>query len=184
MSEHVVTRWYRAPEVILCRGRYAQSIDNWSVGCIIAELYQLLQGCSATRRPLFPGRSCFPLSPSHRTCFKDVTDQLNVIFDICGTPTTDEIVALEAEDDVKTYLRALHAKPPSDLHQRFEYMPADAVDLLVGLLKFLAHERLTVSDALSHPFLENGPGGDPGGHGAADTDGNHKELPAAASLHR
>ena len=56
MSEHVVTRWYRAPEVILCRGLYAQSIDNWSVGCIVAEIYQLLEGVDPReRRPLFPG---------------------------------------------------------------------------------------------------------------------------------
>jgi hypothetical protein len=61
-----------------------------------------------TRIPTHTGRSCFPLSPSHRTCFKDVTDQLNVIFDVCGTPTPREIESLEAETDVKGYLQALN----------------------------------------------------------------------------
>jgi hypothetical protein len=55
----------------------------------------------------------------------------------------NEIAALEAEDDVKSYLKALKAKGPTDLHARFSYMPLDAVDLMAGLLKFLAHERLT-----------------------------------------
>ena len=29
MTEHVVTRWYRAPEVFLGWGRYTKSIDVW-----------------------------------------------------------------------------------------------------------------------------------------------------------
>jgi serine/threonine protein kinase len=46
MTRHVVTRQYRAPEVILCSGNYSQAIDVWSVGCILAELLELLKvGC-------------------------------------------------------------------------------------------------------------------------------------------
>jgi serine/threonine protein kinase len=43
MTKHVVTRQYRAPEVILCSGNYSQAIDVWSVGCILAELLELLK---------------------------------------------------------------------------------------------------------------------------------------------
>jgi mitogen-activated protein kinase 1/3 len=35
-TEYVVTRWYRAPEVILNASEYSNSIDIWSVGCIVA----------------------------------------------------------------------------------------------------------------------------------------------------
>lgn len=38
MSEYVVTRFYRAPEVILTPGLYGTPVDLWSVGCIFAEL--------------------------------------------------------------------------------------------------------------------------------------------------
>lgn len=38
MTGHVVTRWYRAPELILMEREYTKAIDVWSVGCIIAEL--------------------------------------------------------------------------------------------------------------------------------------------------
>ena len=72
-----------------------------------------------------------------------MTDQLNVIFGICGTPTPDQIEDLEAEDDVKSYLKVLHPVEPSDLRARFESMPDQAVDLLQGFLKFLARDRLT-----------------------------------------
>merc|ERR1719162_1332935 len=63
LTGHVVTRWYRAPELILLQENYTESIDLWSVGCIYAELLGMLKGCSMYERgPLFPGASCFPLS--------------------------------------------------------------------------------------------------------------------------
>ncbi|XP_062058622.1 mitogen-activated protein kinase 12 isoform X3 [Lepus europaeus] len=38
MTGYVVTRWYRAPEVILNWMHYTQTVDIWSVGCIMAEM--------------------------------------------------------------------------------------------------------------------------------------------------
>ena len=38
MTEYVVTRWYRAPELLLSCAEYTSAIDVWSVGCIFAEL--------------------------------------------------------------------------------------------------------------------------------------------------
>lgn len=48
MTEYVVTRWYRAPELLLNSSEYTAAIDVWSVGCIFMELMD--------RKPLFPGR--------------------------------------------------------------------------------------------------------------------------------
>merc|ERR1712029_1323142 len=66
-------------------------IDLWSAGCIYAELLGLLGTPVKQRGPLFPGRSCFPLSPDTRTDYRHhVTgkhDMLNKIFDLIGTPT-------------------------------------------------------------------------------------------------
>ena len=47
MTGYVATRWYRAPEIMLNWMHYSQTVDIWSVGCIMAELL--------TGRPLFPG---------------------------------------------------------------------------------------------------------------------------------
>jgi serine/threonine protein kinase len=47
LTEYVITRWYRAPEVILCPSEYSKAVDIWSVGCIFAELLG--------RQPLLPG---------------------------------------------------------------------------------------------------------------------------------
>jgi len=38
MTQYVMTRWYRAPELMLFRRQYTVSVDMWSVGCIFAEM--------------------------------------------------------------------------------------------------------------------------------------------------
>jgi mitogen-activated protein kinase 1/3 len=66
LTGHVCTRWYRAPELILLEKDYGEAIDIWSVGCIFAELLTMMKENAPTfidRKPLFPGESCFPLSP-------------------------------------------------------------------------------------------------------------------------
>jgi serine/threonine protein kinase len=96
MTEHVVTRWYRAPEVILSWGRYSKAIDVWSAGCILAELM--------ARTPVFPG--------------KNYIHQLELITDVLGKPSEAEIVLLENEK-ARKFMRNLPAKVPADLHKLF-----------------------------------------------------------------
>jgi mitogen-activated protein kinase 1/3 len=100
LTGHVVTRWYRAPELILLEKDYGPAIDMWSVGCIFGELLGMMKASAPTysdRRPLFPGKSCFPLSPDRHARIqangfpvaKD--DQLAVIFEMLGTPSDDDM---------------------------------------------------------------------------------------------
>ena len=108
LTQHVVTRWYRAPEVILLQDSYTAAIDIWSVGCIFAELLSMMKENYATvfdRQPLFPGGSCKLLSPkagvqtdqasakAGSDSDKDTgmsedlkNDQLGKIFEVIGTP--------------------------------------------------------------------------------------------------
>lgn len=62
MTAHVSTRWYRAPELIILQRKYSNAIDIWSVGCILGELLTMTSNF-AERKPLFPGKACYPLSP-------------------------------------------------------------------------------------------------------------------------
>ena len=40
LTKHVTTRFYRAPELYLnFESNYTSSVDMWSLGCIIAELF-------------------------------------------------------------------------------------------------------------------------------------------------
>ena len=71
LTSHVTTRYYRAPEIILLEKDYGTAIDIWGVGCIFAELLGMMKRSVPTfidRKPLFPGKSCFPLSPGKDTC--------------------------------------------------------------------------------------------------------------------
>ena len=48
-TPYIVSRYYRAPELILACSDYSQNIDIWAIGCIFAEFMTL--------RPLFPGKT-------------------------------------------------------------------------------------------------------------------------------
>jgi len=100
-SNHVVSRYYRSPEVIILEKNYDQKVDMWSLGCMFAELLWCcetkaqLKPISKTRI-LFPGDSCYPLSPknSHAKESSDdgdidlsSKDQLKVICRTLGTPS-------------------------------------------------------------------------------------------------
>lgn len=115
LTKHVVTRWYRPPELILLQ-EYTFPVDMWSVGCIFAELLSMQQESVpnfSDRQPLFPGKSCFPLSAESPSSYADRLDQLNVIFDVIGTPSAEDLEHVQG--DVRLYLEKLTPKPPSDL---------------------------------------------------------------------
>ena len=100
MTEHVVTIWYRAPELLYGNRKYSSKIDIWSVGCVFAELLSMQRTSVAShlhRQPLFPGRSCFPLSAESSNTYQDRRDQLNVIFNVIGTPSAEDVDALREE---------------------------------------------------------------------------------------
>lgn len=48
-TPYIVSRYYRAPELILACSDYTEKIDVWAIGCIFAEFMTL--------RPLFPGKT-------------------------------------------------------------------------------------------------------------------------------
>jgi len=160
LTGHVVTRWYRCPELILLQERYTDAIDRWSVGCIYAELLGMLPGTQVRDRgALFPGTSCFPLSPhhEHRTDYRYHTegnrDMLSKIFSLIGTPTEAEIVALDRED-AKRYVACFAERPGCGFRARFPHVDQASLDMLAALLKFSPNDRITVQDALEHQLLQ------------------------------
>jgi mitogen-activated protein kinase 1/3 len=159
MTAHVVTRWYRAPEVILLQKGYDEAIDMWSVGCIFAELLQMveerIQFCD--RSPMFPGGSCYPLSPERkrgvRQKSKGSSDQLDMIFGIIGTPTQEEINMLENEDARIYVSKNFESRPASGFRTKFKTVDDASIDFLEKTLKFSKARRLTVNQALEHPLV-------------------------------
>ncbi|KIK60367.1 hypothetical protein GYMLUDRAFT_85374 [Collybiopsis luxurians FD-317 M1] len=133
LTEYVATRWYRAPvtaEIMLAFRRYNTAIDVWSIGCIFAEL---LLG-----KPLFKG--------------KDYVDQLNKILNVLGSPD-DAVIQKIGSDKAQAYVKSLPLKKTVPLVRIIPHADVQALDLLKGMLSFDPDERITVPEALEHPWL-------------------------------
>ncbi|CAK0794895.1 unnamed protein product [Prorocentrum cordatum] len=157
LTSHVVTRHYRAPEVILLERSYTTKIDIWSAACIFAELLQTLpEGPPCARRgPLFPGTCSYPLSPGHasqRTGARTGRDQLSLIFDLLGTPSQCEVDRLDRAD-ARRYVQCFQARAGQGVRGRVPYAGEAALRLLGRLLAFSPEDRATARQALRSDFF-------------------------------
>ena len=137
MTEHVVTRWYRPPELMLCpNGKYNAAVDMWSVGCILGEILG--------RRPLFPG--------------KNFVHQLKLIFRVIGTPHRAKVQHIRNSQAVR-FLKSL---PPQRAVPWTKVYPcisssASTVDFLTKCFEFTPEKRLTVEEAAVHAYFARAP---------------------------
>nr|O42376.1 RecName: Full=Mitogen-activated protein kinase 12; Short=MAP kinase 12; Short=MAPK 12; AltName: Full=Stress-activated protein kinase 3 [Danio rerio]ABC94476.1 extracellular signal-regulated kinase 6 [Danio rerio]CAA75355.1 stress-activated protein kinase-3 [Danio rerio] len=130
MTGYVVTRWYRAPEVILSWMHYTQTVDIWSVGCIMAEM---LLG-----KPLFKGH--------------DHLDQLMEIMKVTGTPSKEFTAKLQSED-ARNYVTKLPRFRKKDLRILLPNVNPQAIKVLDGMLLLDPESRITAAEALAFPFF-------------------------------
>jgi c-Jun N-terminal kinase len=141
MTPYVVTRYYRAPEVILGMG-YKENVDIWSVGCIMGEM---IRG-----GVLFPGT--------------DHIDQWNKIIEQLGTPSQDFMRRLQAT--VRNYVenRPRYAGYsferlfpdvlfPAESSEHNRLRASQARDLLCKMLVIDPEKRINVDEALMHPYI-------------------------------
>jgi len=157
LTKHVVTRWYRAPELILMQP-YTAAVDMWSLGCTLAELMSMQEkNCPAyqDRQPLFPGGKCAPLS-GEVSGIDDRLDQLSVIFSVIGTPSEEDLKAIGATNEYTLdYIRRLKEVKACLLKSKFPDSSDDAVELLSQMLQFNPAMRCSVDQALAHAFLKD-----------------------------
>ncbi|KAG5611506.1 hypothetical protein H5410_022787 [Solanum commersonii] len=110
LTNRVITLWYRPPELLLGATKYGPAVDMWSVGCIFAEL---LFG-----KPILPG--------------KNEPEQLNKIFELCGTP--DEI-NWPGVSKIPWYSKFKPARPMKRrVREVFRHFDRHALDLLDKML--------------------------------------------------
>lgn len=110
------------------------------------------------RSPLFPGSSCFPLSPGKGDTVKkggfphSQSDQLNVIFSVLGTPDEEE---MDFVTDAKAieYLKSFMYKKRVDFKDLFPAATDEAVDFMNKTIVFNPRKRLSVHEALEHELF-------------------------------
>lgn len=130
LTEYVVTRWYRAPEIMLSCSTYTTAIDVWSVGCIFGEML--------ARKPMFPG--------------SDYIHQLKLIMKVVGTPTKSELWFV-TNHKANRFVLSLPKYETEDLTRSFPNADHDGLDLLGKMLLLDPSKRISVDDALAHPYL-------------------------------
>ena len=131
LTEYVITRWYRAPEVILCPSHYSKAVDIWSVGCIFAELLG--------RQPLFPG--------------DHYLDQIQKIIAVTGTPKMEDLDFIQKKEAKEFFLK-LVKRTKLTWSSLFPNANPIALDLLEKMLTFNPKKRYTVDQCISHPYFE------------------------------
>jgi mitogen-activated protein kinase 1/3 len=158
LSKHVVTRWYRCPELLTLSDRYDDRIDSWSIACIFAEMLRTkapTQGRqAATRGALFPGDSCYGFTNNNPHNLDNENNQLNLIYNLLGTPSDSDLASIN-NSLYQDYIKSLPRRQPKNLQSEFPEASPLALDLLKKMLCWNPLQRYSVQDALDHPYLED-----------------------------
>ncbi len=126
---YICSRYYRAPELIFGSTSYTTSIDIWSEGCVAAEL---LLG-----HPLFPGDSG--------------VDQLVEIIKVLGTPTREEIKAMNS-NYTEFKFPQIKAHPWNKVFR--SRLPAEAIDVVARMLAYAPERRIRPIESCAHNFFD------------------------------
>jgi len=147
-----VTPWYCAPEILLHQTSCTEAVDIWSLGCIFAELLGILESSKVEDRgPLFPGLLGFmPMHGPARNL--GGCGQLEMIFDIIGTPLEADIAELD-QPRAQDLVRSLEHRHGEGLQRKFPRSGSTAVGLLEKMLRFSPRNRIAASEALDHPMF-------------------------------
>ena len=126
---YICSRYYRAPELIFGSTDYSTAIDIWSQGCVGAEL---LLG-----QPLFPGDSG--------------VDQLVEIIKVLGTPTRDEISAMNSNYTEFKFPQIKACQWKKVFRSK---TPEDAISFISGMLAYAPTSRIQPLPGCAHAFFD------------------------------
>ncbi|KAG5871676.1 hypothetical protein JTB14_007359 [Gonioctena quinquepunctata] len=160
ITPYLVSRFYRAPEIILGM-TYDYAIDMWSAACTIYELY--------TGKIMFSGKSNnqmlkffmdvkgkFPNKVIRKGAFKDQHFDSNYNFlyhEIDKVTEREKVVVMsvvKVTRDLQSELIASQALPTDQLRKVTQLK-----DLLEKALSIDPAKRISLNNALTHPFIQD-----------------------------
>lgn len=134
-TSKVITLFYRAPELLLGCQSYQYEIDVWSVGCIFYEM--------VTHKVLFKAQKGHEM------------DQLVAIFELTGTPDTEEWPEFKKLDKDGLFSgKTLQSKLEEHLKETIPPEYDGAADLICKMCALTPSKRITMHDAYMHPFMQ------------------------------
>ncbi|CAG9332544.1 unnamed protein product [Blepharisma stoltei] len=136
-APYIVSRYYRAPELIFCNTEYGPEIDIWAAGCIFIELF--------TGVPTFIGKS--------------EGDQFIQQAKVLGPPSLSDITRLVENTVIKVKIaaKATQIGVRRDISQMLPKgnKSAEALELIEKMLSWDYKKRPSARDCLEHPFFSN-----------------------------
>lgn len=159
ITPYLVSRFYRAPEIVIGK-QYDYGIDMWSVGCTLYELY--------TGKILFPGSSNnhmlklamdvkgkMPNKMIRKGQFKDqhFDQNLNFLYiEVDKVTEREKVTVMSTINPTKDLLADMIGGQRLPEDQRKKVMQLK--DLLDGTLMLDPAKRITINQALQHPFIQ------------------------------
>ncbi|GAA6215199.1 pre-mRNA processing factor 4Bb isoform X2 [Lates japonicus] len=159
ITPYLVSRFYRAPEIIIGKP-YDYGIDMWSVGCTLYELY--------TGKILFPGSSNnhmiklamdlkgkMPNKMIRKGLFKDqhFDQNLNFLYiEVDKVTEREKVTVMSTINPTKDLLADMIGGQRLPEDQRKKVMQLK--DLLDGTLMLDPAKRISINQALQHPFIQ------------------------------
>lgn len=141
---YIQSRFYRAPEIVLGI-KYTTSIDIWSLGCVLVELY--------TGLPIFPAENEKELI----SCITEVLGEPPVELISSGTRSH---MYFHANGQLKPYQnsrgrrRYPNSRPLSSI---LKGATSEFITLVSSFLQWSPDHRTRASTALKHPYLQEKP---------------------------
>ena len=129
---YICSRFYRAPELLLGNEYYTTSIDIWSFGCVVAELFK--------GKPLL------------RTENKD--EQINKIMECLGGPKEEDLAVIidkQAAHELAKSTKSIKGKNFADV---LPNCPSEIIDLISKILIYNPRKRLTAVEIMAHPAFD------------------------------
>ena len=103
----------------------------WAVGCILGELL--------LRKPLLPAQS--------------EEEQLLMITKLLGNPSSKLVNQIENEKN-REFVLQLPKREGKNFNEMFKGCNTLAIELLKKMLTYDPEDRISVEEALAHPYLE------------------------------
>uniref|UniRef100_A0A672PAA3 Serine/threonine-protein kinase PRP4 homolog n=1 Tax=Sinocyclocheilus grahami TaxID=75366 RepID=A0A672PAA3_SINGR len=159
ITPYLVSRFYRAPEIIIGKS-YDYGIDMWSVGCTLYELY--------TGKILFPGKTNnhmlklamdlkgkLPNKMIRKGLFKDQHFDQNSNFlytEIDKVTEREKVTVMSTINPTKDLSMDMVGRQALPEDQRKKVVQLK--DLLDQILILDPAKRITINQALQHPFIQ------------------------------